>query len=114
MLNFIAANVAYVLVLEVFRAEGSSVVATEYVPEYAQFLPWLFPQSSDLLLLALVGDRLHRRALLPRRAHRRSATTCVPAGRAAAEYGGVNAKATTVRAMTLSGAIGGVGGAGGC
>jgi len=30
---------------------------------------------------------------------------------AAAEYGGVNAKATTVRAMTLSGAIGGVGGA---
>jgi len=55
MLNFIAANVAYVLVLEVFRAEGSSVVATEYVPEYAQFLPWLFPQSSDFaLLLALV------------------------------------------------------------
>jgi len=54
MLNFIAANVAYVLVLEVFRAEGSSVVATEYVPEYAQFLPWLFPQSSDFALLALV------------------------------------------------------------
>jgi simple sugar transport system permease protein len=53
MLNFVAANVAYVLVLEVFRAEGSSVVATAYVPEYARVTPWLFPGSSDFALAVL-------------------------------------------------------------
>lgn len=80
MLNFIAANVAYVLVLEVFRAEGSSVVATEYVPEYAQFLPWLFPQSSDFALLALVVGSASSPGSTTSSSTRRSATTCVPAG----------------------------------
>ncbi|MCG1006638.1 ABC transporter permease [Halorubrum lacusprofundi] len=113
MLNFIAANVAYVLVLEVFRAEGSSVVATEYVPEYAQFLPWLFPQSSDFALLALVVGIGFIAGLYYLVEHTSFGYDLRTSGvqAAAAEYGGVNAKATTVRAMTLSGAIGGVGGA---
>ncbi|GAA0505637.1 simple sugar transport system permease protein [Halorubrum aquaticum] len=113
MLNFVAANVAYVLVLEVFRAEGSSVVATRYVPEYAQFSPWLFPDSSDFALLALlvgvgaIGGLYYLVEHTPFGYDLR--TSGVQA--AAAEYGGVNAKLTTVRAMTLSGALGGVGGA---
>jgi simple sugar transport system permease protein len=113
MLNFIAANVAYVLVLEVFRAEGSSVVATEYIPEYAQFLPWLFPQSSDFAIVALVFGIVFIGALYYLVEHTSFGYDLRTSGvqAAAAEYGGVNAKATTVRAMTLSGAIGGIGGA---
>ncbi|EMA64177.1 ABC transporter permease [Halorubrum lipolyticum] len=112
MLNFVAANVAYVLVLEVFRAEGSSVVATRYVPEYAQFLPWLFPQSSDFALLALLVGVGFIAGLYYLVEHTSFGYDLRTSGMqaAAAEYGGVNAKLTTVRAMTLSGAIGGVGG----
>jgi simple sugar transport system permease protein len=112
MLNFVAANVAYVLVLEVFRAEGSSVVATEYVPEYARVTPRLFPGSSDFALTVLVAAGAAIAGLYYLLEHtafgydlRTSGTQAT-----AAEYGGVNAKATTVRAMTLSGALGGVGG----
>ncbi|ELZ43217.1 inner-membrane translocator [Halorubrum saccharovorum DSM 1137] len=113
MLNFIAANVAYVLVLEVFRAEGSSVVATEYVPEYAQFLPWFFPGSSDFALVALLVGFGFIAGLYYLVEHTSFGYDLRTSGvqAAAAEYGGVNAKLTTVRAMTLSGAIGGVGGA---
>ncbi len=113
MLNFVAANVAYVLVLEVFRAEGSSVVATEYVPDHAQFVPWLFPGSSDFALLALavgIGFILAFYYVVEHTAFGYDLRTGGVQA-AAAEYAGVNAKATTVRAMTLSGAIGGVGGA---
>ncbi|MFC5280066.1 ABC transporter permease [Halorubrum rubrum] len=113
MLNFVAANVAYVLVLEVFRAEGSSVVATRYVPEYAQFRPWLFPNSSDFALLALAVGVAFIGALYYLVEHTPFGYDLRTSGvqAAAAEYGGVNAKLTTVRAMTLSGALGGVGGA---
>ncbi|TKX75251.1 ABC transporter permease [Halorubrum sp. GN11_10-6_MGM] len=112
MLNFVAANVAYVLVLEVFRAEGSSVVATRYVPEYAQFRPWLFPASSDFALLALLGGIAFIGALYYFVEHTPLGYDLRTSGvqAAAAEYGGVNAKLTTVRAMTLSGALGGIGG----
>ncbi|TKX52449.1 ABC transporter permease, partial [Halorubrum sp. SS7] len=112
MLNFVAANVAYVLVLEVFRAEGSSVVATRYVPEYAQFLPWLFPQSSDFALIALLVGVVFIGALYYFVEHTSLGYDLRTSGvqAAAAEYGGVNAKQTTVRAMTLSGALGGLGG----
>ena len=112
MLNFVAANVAYVLVLEVFRAEGSSVVATAYVPEYARVTPWLFPGSSDFalaVLFAAVGAVTGLYYLLEHTAFGYDLRTSGIQA-AAAEYGGVDAKATTVRAMTLSGALGGVGG----
>ena len=112
MLNFVAANIAYVLVLEVFRAEGSSVVATRYVPEYAQFRPWFFPKSSDFALLALLVGVAFILGLYYVVEHTSFGYDLRTSGMqaAAAEYGGVNAKLTTVRAMTLSGAIGGVGG----
>ncbi|MDB9251920.1 ABC transporter permease [Halorubrum ezzemoulense] len=113
MLNFVAANVAYVLVLEVFRAEGSSVVATRYVPEYAQFPSVLFPSSTDFALLALAGGIAFIGALYYFVEHTSLGYDLRTSGvqAAAAEYGGVNAKLTTVRAMTLSGALGGIGGA---
>lgn len=113
MLNFVAANVAYVLVLEVFRAEGSSVVATRYVPDHAQFRPWLFPASSDFALLALLVGVGFIGGLYYLLEHTTFGYDLRTSGvqAAAAEYGGVNAKLTTVRAMTLSGALGGVGGA---
>ncbi|MFW5916772.1 MAG: ABC transporter permease [Halorubrum sp.] len=113
MLNFVAANLAYVFVLEVFRAENSSVVSTEYVPEYAQILPWLFPSSSDFSLLALFVGIAFIGGLYYLVEHTSFGYDLRTSGvqAAAAEYGGVNAKLTTVRAMTLSGAIGGVGGA---
>ena len=112
MLNFVAANVAYVLVLEVFRAEGSSVVATEYVPEYARVTPRLFPGSSDFALTVLVAGAGAIAGLYYLLEHTTFGYDLRTSGiqAAAAEYGGVNAKATTVRAMTLSGAFGGVGG----
>ncbi|WP_123620722.1 ABC transporter permease [Halorubrum sp. CSM-61] len=112
MLNFIAANIAYVLVLEVFRAEGSSVVATRYVPEHAQYLPWFFPESSDFALLALLVGLGFIGGLYYLVEHTSFGYDLRTSGvqAAAAKYGGVNAKATTVRAMTLSGAVGGVGG----
>ncbi|WP_256402708.1 ABC transporter permease [Halorubrum salinum] len=112
MLNFVAANVAYVLVLEVFRAEGSSVVATRYVPEYAQIRPWLFSDSSDFALVALAAGVVCIAGLYYLLEHTPFGYDLRTSGvqAAAAEYGGVNAKLTTVRAMTLSGAIGGIGG----
>ncbi|WP_017343173.1 ABC transporter permease [Halorubrum sp. T3] len=112
MLNFVAANVAYVLVLEVFRAEGSSVVATRYVPEYAQFPSVLFPPSTDFTLIALLVGVAFIGALYYFVEHTSLGYDLRTSGvqAAAAEYGGVNAKLTTVRAMTLSGALGGVGG----
>ncbi|QUO46791.1 ABC transporter permease [Halorubrum ruber] len=112
MLNFVAANVAYVLVLEVFRAEGSSVVATRYVPEYAQFPSVLFPPSTDFALIALLVGVAFIGALYYFVEHTSLGYDLRTSGvqAAAAEYGGVNAKLTTVRAMTLSGALGGIGG----
>ncbi|MYL68301.1 ABC transporter permease [Halorubrum distributum] len=112
MLNFVAANVAYVLVLEVFRAEGSSVVATRYVPEYAQFPSVLFPASTDFALIALLVGVAFIGALYYFVEHTSLGYDLRTSGvqAAAAEYGGVNAKLTTVRAMTLSGALGGIGG----
>ncbi|GAB3422793.1 ABC transporter permease [Haloparvum alkalitolerans] len=113
MLNFIAANIAYVLVLEVFRAEGSSVVATQYVPEHAQIQPWFFPGSSDFAEAALLAGVLFVVGLYVLIEHTTFGYDLRTSGiqPAAAEYGGVDAKLTTVRAMTLSGALGGVGGA---
>ena len=112
MLNFIAANIAYVLVLEVFRAEGSSVVATDYVPEYARIDPWLFPQTGDFAEAALLIGLGTIVGLYLFLEHTSLGYDLRVSGiqPLAAEYGGVNAKLTTVRAMTLSGALGGIGG----
>ncbi|MFB6234898.1 MAG: ABC transporter permease [Halopenitus sp.] len=113
MLNFIAANIAYVLVLEVFRAPGSSVVATKYVPKYAQLDPWFFPQTSGFAEVALLIALAFVAGLYVLVEHTPFGFDLRTSGiqPMAAEYGGVDSKRTTVSAMTLSGALGGVGGA---
>ena len=112
MLNFIAANIAYVLVLEVFRAEGSSVVATDRVPEYARLDPWLFPTTGDFAEAALLIGLVAVITLYVLLEHTSFGYDLRVSGiqPLAAEYGGVRAKLTTVRAMTISGALGGIGG----
>ena len=112
MLNFIAANLAYVLVLEVFRAEGSSVVATQYVPDYARIDPWFFPTTGDFAEAALLFAVVTVVGLYLFLEHTSLGYDLRVSGiqPLAAEYSGVNAKITTVRAMTLSGALGGIGG----
>jgi len=112
MLNFIAANIAYVLVLEVFRAEGSSVVATAYVPDYARIGPWFFPTTGNFAEAALLIGLVAVVGLYLFLEHTSLGYDLRVSGiqPLAAEYGGVNAKLTTVRAMTLSGALGGIGG----
>ena len=112
MLNFIAANLAYVLVLEVFRAEGSSVVATERVPDYARIDPWFFPTTGDFAEAALLIGLVVVVGLYVLLEHTPFGYDLRVSGiqPLAAEYGGVNAKLTTVRAMTISGALGGIGG----
>ena len=89
------------------------MVATRYVPEYAQFPSVLFPPSTDFALLALAGGIAFIGALYYFVEHTSLGYDLRTSGvqAAAAEYGGVNAKLTTVRAMTLSGALGGIGGA---
>ncbi|WP_396612751.1 ABC transporter permease [Haloferax sp. S1W] len=113
MLNFIAAQVAFVLVSEFFRNPDSQVVETAPIPDWGTLLPVAFPNGGDFSLLALafglalvvavwylleqtsIGYDLRTSGEQPE----------------AAEYGGVDAKRTTVTSMFLSGALGGVGGA---
>jgi len=113
MLNFIAANVAFVLVDEVFRAEGSSVVATRDLPEFAQLNAYLFPASSGFAEFAFLGGLLFVAGLYVLIEHTPFGYDLRVSGTqpAAARFGGVAAERTTVYAMTLSGALGGVGGA---
>ena len=119
MLNFIAAKVAFVLVSEFFKNPDSQVVETTPIPDFGLILPVSsvlpigFPKGGDFSLLAFAfglalvaglyfliertsfGYDLRTSGLQPE----------------AAEYGGVDAKRTTVTSMALSGAIGGIGGA---
>ena len=112
MLNFIAANVAFALVAGPFGDETSSVVATERVPEYARIDPWFFPGHGDFAELALIGGLAAVIGLYVLIEHTPFGYDLRISGiqPIAAEYGGVNSKLTTVRAMTISGALGGIGG----
>ncbi|NUE02562.1 ABC transporter permease [Halorubraceae archaeon YAN] len=113
MLNFIAANIAFVLVSGVFRDPSSSVVATERIPEYARLPAVIFPAASDFAEIALIGGLLGIAGLYYLLEYTSIGYDIRTSGvqPEAAEYGGVNAKRTTVLAMTLSGALGGIGGA---
>ena len=102
MLNFVAADVAFYLVSVYFQMPGSGAIETRYVPESATF----GPPVAILLGLAFValttyllwgtpfGFDLRTSGLQPD----------------AADYAGVDSKGMVVASMTLSGAIGGIGG----
>jgi simple sugar transport system permease protein len=119
MLNFIAAQVAFVVVSEYFRNPDSQVVETTPLADFAtilpvsSFLPFGFPASGDFSLLALAFAFLLVAAifyLLERTSFGYDLRTSGIQPEAA-EYGGVDAKRTTVVSMFLSGALGGIGGA---
>ena len=113
MLNFIATGVVLYLVSEVFKDPESMANQTVPLPEYALFPVSLFGEQFGFSLvaglLALVavvavyyllertpfGYDLRASGLQPE----------------AAEYGGVDAELTVVASLSLSGALGGIGGA---
>jgi ABC-type uncharacterized transport system permease subunit len=116
MLNFVAANVALVMVQEFFQDPTTQITRTREIPEAGQFpaLPVIgFGQYSDFAFLALLLGLILVGVLY----FLLSGTTFGYDLRAsglqpeAAEYSGVPAERTIVKSMALSGAIGGVGGA---
>ncbi|MFW5911385.1 MAG: ABC transporter permease [Halolamina sp.] len=103
MLNFIASDVAFYLVSAYFQKPDSGSVETRDVPAAARFGPELALALAVLLTLLITyvlwgtafGYDLRTAGIQPQ----------------AADYGGVDAKRMIVTSMTLSGAIGGLGGA---
>jgi simple sugar transport system permease protein len=103
MLNFVASDVAFFLVSTYFQKPGSGSIETRDVPEAAMFGPpvalamglGLVAATTYLLWGTSFGYDLRTAGLQPD----------------AAMYAGVDAKRMVVASMTLSGAIGGAGGA---
>ncbi|WP_129116792.1 ABC transporter permease [Halegenticoccus tardaugens] len=113
MLNFVATGVALYLVAGPFQDPESQANETAALPDYARFPSVLYEPRDDFSILALaVGVVLvvGTYYLLERTSFGYDIRT---SGKqpAAAEYGGVNAARTVVSSMTLSGALGGLGGA---
>jgi simple sugar transport system permease protein len=113
MLNFIASGVALYLVRSTFKDPTSPANQTIPLPDHALFPPLLFAPQFGFSILALLFGLLAAGGVfvLLRRTvfgYDLRASGLQPA---AAEYGGVDARRTVVASMTLSGALGGIGGA---
>jgi simple sugar transport system permease protein len=115
MLNFVAVNIAYVVVATWFTPADSSLVQTANVPTAALIpnVPFAFRPRDNFSLLgllfavALVAGLAY---LLARTSFGYDLRTTGKQPEAAA-YGGVDEKRTTVASLGLSGALGGVAGA---
>ncbi|SEO78378.1 nucleoside ABC transporter membrane protein [Halogranum amylolyticum] len=113
MLNFVATSVALYLVANPFKDPQSAANETVALPNYASIPPILFDPRDSFSLVAL-GIAL---ALVVASYYLLEHTSFGYDIRTsgiqpeAAEYGGVDAAKTIVSSMTLSGAVGGVGGA---
>ncbi|WP_137288756.1 ABC transporter permease [Natronorubrum halophilum] len=116
MLNFIAVGITSTLLSWKFQDPDSSNPKTAPVPEYAEIpnIPYVgFDDSVSFSLLALVfavALMIGLTWLLTRTSFGYELRTSGTQPEAAA-YGGVDEKRMTVASMTLSGAIGGIGGA---
>ncbi|GGL59146.1 ABC transporter permease [Halocalculus aciditolerans] len=115
MLNFIAANLAFVLVTQVFQDPGSQAVQTRAIPEAARLDPVLsaFSAGSRFSIVVLLGAMVLAVGvywLLTQTSFGYDLRTSGIQPKAA-EYGGVDSKRTMVSSMALSGAISGVAGA---
>ncbi|WP_254544414.1 ABC transporter permease [Halomarina pelagica] len=111
MLNFVASLLALYLVGNHFKDPEALATKTRDLPAFAGFADTLFGYSrfsifALLVALALVGGIYY---LLGHTAYGFDLRTSGIQPEAA-EYGGVDAKRTIVSSMTLSGALGGVGG----
>jgi simple sugar transport system permease protein len=113
MLNFVATLVARYLVTGPFKDPNSQANQTPPLPEAGQFPSVLFDPRTDFSLLALGLALLFVGGLYYLLVHTSFGYDLRTAGiqPAAAEYGGVDSARTIVASLTLSGAIGGVGGA---
>jgi simple sugar transport system permease protein len=116
MLNFVAISVSSVLLSRYFQDPNSNNPQTSPIPEYAEIphLPFLgFEQRIDFSLLALGFAIALALAVAYLLRHTSFGYDLRTAGKQpdAAEYGGVDAERLMVASMTLSGALGGVGGA---
>ncbi|WP_135828611.1 ABC transporter permease [Halorussus halobius] len=112
MLNFVATGVAFTLVSEVFKDPESPTVQTRALPEYAQLQPVFFDTTvfSIFALLIALAFAVGIYWLLNGTAFGYDLRTSGVQAEAA-EYGGVDSKRMMVSSMTLSGALGGLGGA---
>ena len=113
MLNFIASGVALYLVRSTFKDPASPANQTIPLPDHALFPPLLFAPQFGFSILALLFGLLAAGGVfvLLRRTVFGYDLRAGGLEPAAAEYGGVDAQRTVVASMTLSGALGGIGGA---
>ncbi|WP_135821330.1 ABC transporter permease [Halostella litorea] len=113
MLNFVAALVAQYLVTAHFGDPESQAIQTRTLPDNARFPSLLFDPRTDFALLALLIALVFVGGVYYLLEHTSFGYDLRTAGlqAKAAEYGGVNSARTIVASMTLSGALGGIGGA---
>ena len=113
MLNFVATGVVLFLVRSRFQDPSSAATQTRPVPAFAQFPTVVFPERARLSLIALVAALVAAGVIAYLLAGTAFGFDLRTSGvqPAAAAYGGVDADRTVVAAMTLSGALGGLGGA---
>jgi simple sugar transport system permease protein len=113
MLNFVAVLVVRYLVSDHFQDPGSQAIQTASLPEYAQFPSLFFDPRLDFSLVALAFALAVVGGVYYLLSHTSYGFDLRTAGLqpAAAEYGGVDSARTVVTSLTLSGALGGVGGA---
>jgi len=113
MLNFVAALLASYLVRTHFNDPSSQAVQTTPLPDYATFPSFVFDPRTDFSLLALLTAFAFVVGVYYLLEHTSFGYDLRTAGLQpqAAEYGGVDAPRTVVASLTLSGALGGIGGA---
>ncbi|WP_436926102.1 ABC transporter permease [Halosimplex amylolyticum] len=113
MLNFVAVLVVRYLVSDHFQDPTSQAIQTASLPEFAQFPSILFDPRLDFSLVALALALAVVGGVYYLLEHTSFGFDLRTAGLqpAAAEYGGVDSARTVVASLTLSGALGGVGGA---
>jgi simple sugar transport system permease protein len=113
MLNFIATGVVSFLVLNYFRNPDSQAVQTSPLPDHAEFPSLVFDPRNGFSIVALGVGVLLVVAIYYVLEHTTFGYDLRTSGLQpeAAEYGGVDSKRTIVYSLTVSGALGGVGGA---
>ena len=113
MLNFVAVLVTRYLVNVHFRDPNSQAIQTRLLPDYATFPTVLFDPVSGFSLLALALAVAFVLGVYYLLVHTTFGYDVRTSGiqPQAAEYGGVDSARTILASLTLSGALGGVGGA---
>ncbi|MFB6222706.1 MAG: ABC transporter permease [Haloarcula sp.] len=113
MLNFVAVLVTRYLVSTHFADPTSQATQTPSLPIEGQFPSLLFDPRTDFSLLALLLALAFVGSVYYLLEHTAFGYDLRTAGiqPAAAEYGGVNSARTILSSLTLSGALGGIGGA---